>query len=141
MTSERLIKITLDEESIVRWNADIDQERRVAIFDLLEQNSFAPVDDVQGPYCLHLGIVENRLLFDLSSEAEVPLCKIVLPTSPMYYRNPCAAVTRAMPRWPAPWKGRLPTVSGWRCEIIRRRLPTVCSPSLVPQFARRSPKR
>jgi len=82
MTTERLIKITLDEGSILRWNADIDHERRVAIFDLLEQNSFEPADDVQGPYCLHLGIVENRLVFDLSSEAEEPLCKIVLPTSP-----------------------------------------------------------
>ncbi len=82
MTSERLIKITLDEDSIVRWNADIDQERRVAIFDLLEQNSFEPDADVQGPYCLRLLIVENRLVFDLSSEADAPLCRIVLPTSP-----------------------------------------------------------
>ena len=82
MTSERLIKITLDEGSIVRWNADIDQERRVAIFDLLEQNSFEPDADVRGPYCLQLLIVENRLVFDLSSEADAPLCRIVLPTSP-----------------------------------------------------------
>ena len=82
MTTERLINITLDEGSIVRWNADIDHERRVAIFDLLEQNSFAPAEDVTGPYSLHLSIADNRLVFDLKNEDEADLCKIILPTSP-----------------------------------------------------------
>lgn len=38
----RIIEVTLDESSILRWNADIDHERRVAIFDLLEKITLIP---------------------------------------------------------------------------------------------------
>ena len=64
---QRIAKITLDERTVVRRNADVEHERAVAIFDLLEENSFAPADTAPGPYHLHLCIEEDRLVFDLRS--------------------------------------------------------------------------
>lgn len=79
---QRIVDITLDETSVVRWNPEIDHERKVAIFDLLEQNYFAPIGEYQGPYDLRLSIEENRLVFDIHSSPEAqPLGKILLPTA------------------------------------------------------------
>ncbi len=47
------------------WSAEIEHEKRVAIFDLIESNSFMPQGLVQGPYSLSLSIIEGRLLFDI----------------------------------------------------------------------------
>lgn len=80
---QRIINITLDEKSVVRRNADIEHERKVAIFDLLDQNSFALSGfEDQGPYSVHLGIEDNRLIFDIRTEDDVSnLGRIPLPTS------------------------------------------------------------
>ncbi|HEU5017693.1 MAG TPA: UPF0262 family protein, partial [Pseudolabrys sp.] len=51
---QRLVAVTLDEETIGRSNPDVEHERRVAIYDLLELNSFAPVGHDKGPYALRL---------------------------------------------------------------------------------------
>ena len=51
---QRLVAVTLDEESIGRSGPDIEHERAVAIYDLIEENSFQPVDHAGGPYALHL---------------------------------------------------------------------------------------
>jgi uncharacterized protein (UPF0262 family) len=69
----RLCKIEIDEQGLQRPTPEIEQERRVAIFDLLEENSFAPArrpdrEMPEGPYRLHLGIREGRLVFDISTE-------------------------------------------------------------------------
>ena len=64
-TKQRLVAVTLDEESIGRSNPDVEHERAVAIYDLLEQNIFAPVGHDGGPYALHLSINGNRLVFDI----------------------------------------------------------------------------
>jgi uncharacterized protein (UPF0262 family) len=61
----RLVAVTIDEQSIGRSTSDIEHERAVAIYDLLEENSFAPVGHDDGPYALHLGMKENRLVFDI----------------------------------------------------------------------------
>ncbi|MFQ5347515.1 MAG: UPF0262 family protein [Rhodothalassiaceae bacterium] len=70
---QRLVAVTLDEASIVRWSADVEHERRVAIFDLLEDNSFAPTapfaGGYHGPFRLHLRIEDGRLVFELSDES------------------------------------------------------------------------
>ena len=76
-SSERIEKITLDEHSIVRRNADIEHERAVAIYDLLENNSFAPAG-LTGPYNLHIGIEEDRLVFDIRNGNDKPLEKVAL---------------------------------------------------------------
>lgn len=67
MSDERIVSITLDERSIVRWNADIDHERKVAIFDLLENNSFAPKKKTKGPYHVDLKLEESRLVFEIAT--------------------------------------------------------------------------
>ena len=62
-----IVEVTLDEASIVRWNPEIDRERKVAIYDLLEANYFAPASGLPGPYCLLLEIQDNRLVFCIQS--------------------------------------------------------------------------
>ncbi len=76
--TERIVNVTLDEKSIERRNADIEHERAVAIYDLLENNHFAPVGDYTGPYKLHISIEEDRLVFDIHSAADAPLEQVAL---------------------------------------------------------------
>ena len=59
---QRLVKVELDEESIGRSNPDVEHEREVAIYDLLEQNFFAPEGDKGGPYVLRLKVDGSRLV-------------------------------------------------------------------------------
>jgi uncharacterized protein (UPF0262 family) len=80
--ARRIAQITLDERTVVRRNADIEHERAVAIFDLLEENSFAPVSGTAGPFHLYLGIEENRLVLDIRDEIGVALERVPLPLSP-----------------------------------------------------------
>lgn len=65
----RLIDVTLDQRSVLRWTEEIEQERRVAIFDLLEDNVFAPKSPLPGnypgPFKLHIRIEDGRLVFEL----------------------------------------------------------------------------
>ncbi len=83
--THRICHIELDEKTIIRRNADIEHERRVAIFDLLDTNYFAPKieNDYQGPYHVILRIEDNRLAIDLKTEAKEELCTLVLPLSPL----------------------------------------------------------
>jgi uncharacterized protein (UPF0262 family) len=80
--AQRLCKITLDEGSIGRSSPDIEHERAVAIYDLLEDNSFAPLDHEGGPYALHLSIQESRLVFDVRREDGTPLTAHLLSLTP-----------------------------------------------------------
>src|SRR5689334_13581429 len=64
----RLISITLDPNSIRRGKPNIEHEREVAIFDILENNSFKPEGHDGGPYKLMLAIIEDRLSFAISEE-------------------------------------------------------------------------
>ncbi len=77
-----LTSIALDEHSVVRRSPEVEHERAVAIYDLLEENHFAPIGDYHGPYGLHLAIEENRLKFDIRGEADQPLAIINLALSP-----------------------------------------------------------
>jgi len=79
---QRILRITLDERSVVRRNADIEHERQVAIFDLLEENSFAPTGGHSGPFHLRLSLEDNRLVLDLRSLDDAPLERILLPLAP-----------------------------------------------------------
>jgi uncharacterized protein (UPF0262 family) len=80
---QRLVKVELDEESIGRSNPDVEHEREVAIYDLLEQNSFAPVADNNGPYALHLKVDGARLVFDIRSEGGKPVVAHLLSLTPL----------------------------------------------------------
>jgi uncharacterized protein (UPF0262 family) len=77
-----LVKVTLDEGSIGRSSPDIEHERAVAIYDLIEDNSFAPVDHDGGPYALQLSIQENRLVFDIRLEDGAPVMAHLLSLTP-----------------------------------------------------------
>ena len=81
-STRRLVKITLDEGSIGRSSQDIEHERAVAIYDLIEDNSFAPADHDGGPYALHLSITENRLVFDIRQQDGAPLMAHLLSLTP-----------------------------------------------------------
>ena len=65
MADPRIIDVTLDERTILWRSADVEQERRIAIFDLLEGNSFAPqrqyADGYAGPYRITLSVEDGRL--------------------------------------------------------------------------------
>jgi uncharacterized protein (UPF0262 family) len=63
--TNRLVAVTLDEGSIGSSSRDVEHERAVAIYDLLEENSFAPQGEVEGPFTLHLSIDHSRLVFDI----------------------------------------------------------------------------
>lgn len=77
-----LIAIDLDPKSIGRHSADVEHERRVAIFDLLESNHFVLEGREPGPYRLMLSIAEDRLVVAVSDEAKAPLATLLLSLSP-----------------------------------------------------------
>jgi len=79
---QRIAKLTLDERSVVRRNADVEHERAVAIFDLIEENSFAPTAGHAGPFHVGLSIEDNRLVLDLRSADDTALERILLPLAP-----------------------------------------------------------
>jgi len=79
----RLTAITLDEASVVQRSRAIEQEREVAIFDLLEKNSFRLEGSQGGPYHLTLGLEESRLIFDLSLEDGTAHAKVALSLTPL----------------------------------------------------------
>ena len=81
-TDQRIAKITLDEHTVVRRNVDVEHERAVAISDLLADNSFVPTATLPGPFHLHLGVAENRLLLDIRDTEDKKLDQVVLPLSP-----------------------------------------------------------
>jgi uncharacterized protein (UPF0262 family) len=79
----RVIAITLDEESIGRSGPDIEHERAIAIYDLIEQNLFAPAGaEADGPFKLHIGISGNRLMFDIRREDDGPVVAHLLSLTP-----------------------------------------------------------
>jgi uncharacterized protein (UPF0262 family) len=80
--SNRLVAVTLDETSIGRSGPDIEHERTIAIYDLLEQNTFAPVDHAGGPYALHLAMADGRLVFDIRLADGTPVMAHLLSLSP-----------------------------------------------------------
>jgi len=82
VADHRIKEIKLDERTIMWRNADVEQERRIAIYDLIEENSFRPhrdyPDDYAGPYLLGLAVEEGRLVLDLSREDGSPLETLIL---------------------------------------------------------------
>ena len=72
-------EIELDEKSVIRRSPQVEHERKVAIFDLLEENSFSLRNGDAGPYQLRLRIEDNRLIFDLRDSSNQSLSDISLP--------------------------------------------------------------
>jgi uncharacterized protein (UPF0262 family) len=80
--TRRIVDIALDEQSVARRTAQVEHERAVALFDLLEANDFLLVGGEPGPYKLHLGIFEQRLVFGVHAEDDRKLRDIVLSLTP-----------------------------------------------------------
>lgn len=80
--SQCIVNVSLDERTVVRRSAEVEHERAVAIFDLIEENHFALLDGADGPYSLHLAIEENRLVIDVRDAAEQPVDKVTISLSP-----------------------------------------------------------
>jgi uncharacterized protein (UPF0262 family) len=64
--TQRLQSVVLDEESLSAASRDQEQERQIAIFDLLEDNYFAPEGAPDGPYDLVISLIDNRLALDIA---------------------------------------------------------------------------
>jgi uncharacterized protein (UPF0262 family) len=79
----RLRDIRLDESSLAGATAEAEQDRRVAIFDLLEQNVFELVGHDEGPYALTLSLQERRLAFSVASASGAELRHVVLSLTPL----------------------------------------------------------
>ncbi len=79
----RLTAITLDEHSVVQRSRAIEQEREVAIYDLLEANVFRPIGSPGGPYRLVLGVEETRLVLDIRLEDARAHGKVMLSLTPL----------------------------------------------------------
>jgi len=82
-STRRLIRVELDQESIGRAEESVEHERRVAIADLLEANRFDPADGPDGPYALRLAIEDQRLVFDIQTEAGEPVRVFVFSLGPL----------------------------------------------------------
>lgn len=79
----RLVDVQLDANSLAVANPDVEHERRVAIFDLLEDNEFEIIDGEEGPYILNLSVQEQRLVFDVKHENGVDIKVFILSLSPL----------------------------------------------------------
>ncbi len=80
--SARIARIDLDEATILTRNADIEQERRIAMFDLIEENSFKPLrafaNGYVGPYELKLAVQDGRLAIAIAQEGGSLLETLIL---------------------------------------------------------------
>ena len=79
---QRIAQITLDENTVIRRSPDIEHERRIAIYDLLEANSFQPVGEFEGPYNVLMGMEENRLVLSIRNSDNDPLTRVLVPLMP-----------------------------------------------------------
>lgn len=83
MADPRIVSLNLDEKSVVRRSPEVEHERAVAIFDILEGNRFAPVGHDGGPYDLKLSIEDRqRLVMDVHHEDGEPVMRVTMSLTP-----------------------------------------------------------
>jgi len=83
MQDQRIVGIKLDERTVVRRSPEIEHERAVAIYDLLEGNTFIPQGDFTGPYNVFLTVEERtRLVMEIRDPEDSPLGQVKLPLQP-----------------------------------------------------------
>jgi uncharacterized protein (UPF0262 family) len=78
----RLISVTLDENSIGRGSPDQEHERAIAVYDLIEDNSFALVGHNAGPYALIISLLDAKLVFDIRNEDGATVVTHILSLTP-----------------------------------------------------------
>lgn len=81
-SDHRIAHIELDEATIIWRSADVEQERRIAIFDLIEENCFKPLraadKGATGPYRLTLAVADGRLVLSIADQDDVLLEQLIL---------------------------------------------------------------
>lgn len=84
-----IVKVQLDEKSFLRRRPEVEHEREVALFDLLEENTFilkgpdaGPAASTEGPFHLRLALSEDRLIFDVRDTTDAPCREIVMTVKP-----------------------------------------------------------
>jgi uncharacterized protein (UPF0262 family) len=80
--ANRLVSVNLDDSSMAVASLDAEHERKVAIYDLIAENSFAVLGEDQGPYQLSLSIAESRLIFEIFNSREERCSTVGLSMSP-----------------------------------------------------------
>ena len=80
--TQRLVDVRLDEKTLVRRKPEVEHERAIAIYDLLEENYFCPAEELTGPFSLVIRLEENRLLLNISDAGGAPLTEVALPMTP-----------------------------------------------------------
>ncbi len=80
--TNRLSAVTLDDSLAMAPNRDVEHEREVAIYDLIDDNSFEVIGAASGPYQLHLSIADKRLVFDIKNASGETRSVIGLALSP-----------------------------------------------------------
>ncbi len=78
----RLVAVVLDEASIGRANPDVEHERAIAIYDLLEENKFDPLGDDNGPYALKIALADRRLVLEVTRPEGEPVITHFLSLTP-----------------------------------------------------------
>src|SRR3546814_14640573 len=91
--TERLTDIALDDSAVIRRSPEVEHERAVAIYDLLEDNFLRPRGDYSGPYHLRLSIAQTLLQLDLRDDAGQRLRSVAVPD-----RNSAGVGTRVAAR-------------------------------------------
>ena len=79
----RLAAITLDEQSVVQRSRAVEQEREIAIYDIIEANTFRPESSAGGPYHLILGLEETRLVLDIAREDGAEKNRLTVSLTPL----------------------------------------------------------
>lgn len=83
MADPRIVSLDLDEQTVLRRSPEIEHERAVAIFDILEENRFAPIGHDGGPYDLKLGIEDRqRLVLDIQAATGAPVERVTMSVTP-----------------------------------------------------------
>lgn len=81
--TDRIVDLQLDEQTVVRRNPEVEHERAVAMYDLLDMNRFRPVGDYTGPFKVKLGIEDGkRLHFKVHGGEDTLLTEVILALSP-----------------------------------------------------------
>jgi uncharacterized protein (UPF0262 family) len=103
---DRLVSVILDEASISRGAADQEHERQIAIYDLIDENSFALPGRDAGPYGLKIALQDAKLVLEIADEHGTPLIAHILSLTPfrgllkdyfMVCESYYAAIRTAMP--------------------------------------------
>ncbi len=81
-SQHRIVALELDQRSVVRWSPQVEHERSVAIFDLLEDNRFRLIDGAEGPYRVVLALRESNIVFAVDADGAAEKAEITLSTRP-----------------------------------------------------------